>query len=100
MGKRFDALAGEIREAVKWIARRNMEEFGQRHPELASITLSPSTIAAVQEDFAGNADLEDVLARYKAAYDLKADTSPRSSEPSELSGHPSDASPASQGDVT
>jgi hypothetical protein len=100
MGERFDALTGEVREAVRWMARRHMEEFGQRHPEPASIARSPSTIGAVQEDIASRDDLEDVLVRYKAAIGartFKADTHPHSSKSSELPGDQSDASSPSQG---
>jgi hypothetical protein len=103
MGEHFDALEGEVREAVRWTARRYMEEFGRRHPDLEHVALHPSTIEATQEDIAGRDDLKDVVARYKAAvgaWALKADTKPQDSESSELSGHPSDASTTSQGVVT
>lgn len=67
MGGHFDALKQELREAVIWTARRNMEEFGGRHPNLASVALAPSTLEELQENIAKNGDLREVLARYKAA---------------------------------
>jgi hypothetical protein len=73
MGKRFDALKDEIRDAVLWAARRNMEEFGNRYPNLASAALSPSTIKAVAEEIAKSAKLEDIVARYKAVFDAAAE---------------------------
>jgi hypothetical protein len=105
MGEQFEALSGVVREAVRWTARRYLKEFSQRHPDLEHVALHPSTIEAMQKDIARRNDLKDVLARYKAAvgvgaFDLKANIDPCSSESSELPGHPSDASSASQGVIT
>jgi len=65
MGDKFEALESEVRDAVNWMARRHMEDFAQRHPDLATVALAPSMIEAVQEDIAKRDNLEDVVARHR-----------------------------------
>jgi hypothetical protein len=67
MGEQLDALEDELRDAVIWLARQNMEEFSRRHPSLAGTALHPSTVEAVAEDIVKNGNLGEILARYKAA---------------------------------